>query len=316
MKILVTGGAGFIGSHLIERLLEDNHDIVCVDNLNEYYDPDLKKSRLDKFKDKIVFEKVDITNYAELEKVFKNHKFDKIAHLAAQAGVRYSLTHPQVYSETNYMGTSHLLDLAQRYGIKDFVFASTSSAYGESTQMPFQENDSADRPMSMYAATKRGGEILAASYSHIYGMNVTCLRFFTVYGPWGRPDMALFKFTKNILADEPIDVYNNGDMKRDFTYVTDIVEGFVLALQKPVRYEIINLGYGHPVALMDYIKNLENSLGKEAKINFMPIQPGDVPVTSADISKAKKILGFSPKVSVEEGVPQFVKWYKDYYGVK
>lgn len=315
MKILVTGGAGFIGSHLILKLLELGHEVVALDNLNEYYDSSLKLARLNQFEDKINFEKVDITDFESLSNVFKKYKFDKIAHLAAQAGVRYSLTHPQVYTETNYVGTSYIFDLAVKHGIKDIVFASTSSVYGESLDMPFRENNNADRPMSMYAATKRGCEILGASYSHIHGLNITCLRFFTVYGPFGRPDMALFKFTESILTDKEIDVYNNGDMKRDFTYVSDIVDGFVSALNKPMGYQIINLGHGGPVHLMDFIKIIEKELGKKAKINFMPIQPGDVPETYADVSKAKDLLGFVPKVGVEEGVPNFIRWYKTYYKV-
>lgn len=315
MKILVTGGAGFIGSHLILRLLELGHDIVAIDNLNEYYDPMLKIARLKQFEERIQFEKIDITDFDSLSKVFEKHKLDKIAHLAAQAGVRYSLTHPQVYTKTNYLGTSHILDLAVKNGIEDIVFASTSSVYGESQDMPFEESNSADRPMSMYAATKRGCEILGASYAHIHNLNVTCLRFFTVYGPFGRPDMALFKFTENILAGKPIDVYNNGEMKRDFTYVTDIVAGFVSALEKPMGYQIINLGHGKPVHLMDFINIIESKLDKKAVINYMPMQPGDVPETYADVSKAKALLGFNPQIDVKKGVSEFVNWYKNYYKV-
>lgn len=314
-KILVTGGAGFIGSHVILKLLDDGNNIVTIDNLNEYYDPALKRARLKQFEDKITFEKLDITDFEALDALFKKHKFDKIAHLAAQAGVRYSLTHPQVYTKTNYLGTSYIFDLAVKHGVKDIVFASTSSVYGESLKMPFKEAEPADRPMSMYAATKRGCEILGASYSHIHGLNVTCLRFFTVYGPFGRPDMALFKFTESILAEKPIDVYNNGDMQRDFTYVSDIVDGFAAALGKPFGFEIVNIGHGHPVHLMKFIEIIENELGKKAAINFLPMQPGDVPATYADISKAQKLLHFKPKVSVEEGVKNFINWYKKYYQV-
>ncbi len=315
MKILVTGGAGFIGSHLILELIKKNYEVVCVDNLNEYYDPELKLNRLKQFQDKIIFEKVDISDFDAMEALFKKYKFDKIAHLAAQAGVRYSLTHPQVYTKTNYLGTSYIFDLANRYGVKDIVFASTSSVYGESLEMPFIEEERADRPISMYAATKRGCEILAASYAHIHKLNITCLRFFTVYGPFGRPDMALFKFTENIIAGKPIDVYNNGDMQRDFTYVSDIVDGFVEALEKPLGYEIINLGHGQPVHLKKFIEIIEKELGKKATINFMPMQPGDVPATYANTSKARKLLGFKPKTGVEEGVFNFVRWYKEYYKI-
>ncbi len=315
MKILVTGGAGFIGSHLIQALLEKGHEVVCVDNLNEYYDPELKKNRLKLFENKVIFEKIDISDEAEISGLFERHNFDKIAHLAAQAGVRYSISHPHIYNKTNYLGTAYIFELALKHGIKDIVFASTSSAYGESMDMPFKETDKADRPMSIYAATKRACELLAATYAHLHGQNITCLRFFTVYGPFGRPDMALFKFTENILANKPIDVYNNGDMKRDFTYVSDIVDGFVLALEKPMGYEIINLGHGHPVELMDFIKIIEKKLGIEAKINYMPMQPGDVPATFADNSKAKKLLNFNPRVGVEEGVSNFIDWYKEYNNI-
>lgn len=315
MKILVTGGAGFIGSHLILELLKKKYEVVSIDNLNEYYDPELKKNRLNQFKDKIVFEKIDITDFGSLENIFKNYKFDKVAHLAAQAGVRYSLTHPQVYNMTNYLGTANLYELAVKYNVKDVVFASTSSVYGESPNMPFKESEPADRPVSIYAATKRAGEILGASYSHIHGLNLTCLRFFTVYGPWGRPDMALFKFTENILAGKAIDVYNNGEMQRDFTYVSDIVDGFVAALERPFKYEIINLGHGHPVHLLKFIETIENKLKKKAVINFMPMQPGDVPSTYADTSKAEELLNFKSKVSLEEGVPKFIDWYINYYSI-
>jgi UDP-glucuronate 4-epimerase len=313
MKILVTGGAGFIGSHLINALLDKGYGVVCVDNLSEYYDPGLKRARLAMFKERVDFYQIDIADYKSLEEVFNKYKFDRVAHLAAQAGVRYSLTHPQVYTQSNYVGTSNLLEIAAKKNIKGFVFASTSSVYGESENVPFGEDESADRPMSMYAATKRGCEILAASYAHIHKLNVTCLRFFTVYGPWGRPDMALFKFTENILQDKPIDVYNNGQMQRDFTYVADIVDGFVAALEKPLSYEVINLGHGHPVHLMKFIEIIEKELGKKALINFMPMQPGDVPMTYADTSKAAQLLGFAPKVGVEVGVPRFVEWYKEYH---
>jgi len=315
MKILVTGGAGFIASHLINRLLDDGHEIVCVDNLNDYYDPELKLKRLDQFKERIVFEKVDITDFDSLSKIFEKYNFDKIAHLAAQAGVRYSITHPAVYVNTNYVGTFNIFELAKNHGIKDLVFASTSSVYGESLEVPFKEDSPADQPVSIYAATKRACEIMASNYVRNNGINITCLRFFTVYGPFGRPDMALFKFTKNILSGEPIDVYNNGEMKRDFTFISDIVEGFALALNKPMGFEIINLGHGEPVHLMKFIEVLETKLNKKAQINFMPMQQGDVPQTFADTAKAKEKLGFVAKVGVEEGVSSFVDWFKDYYKI-
>jgi len=315
MKVLVTGGAGFIGFHLVNKLLEEGHEIICVDNMNEYYDPELKKARLELINDKIEFYKIDIADKDKLEDVFKKHKIEKICHLAAQAGVRYSLENPFVYANSNYVGTTNILEFAKRYEVKHVVFASTSSAYGLNKKMPFKEDDRVDTPISIYAASKRACELLAFSYNHLFGLNVTCLRFFTVYGPYGRPDMALFKFTKKILNGEAIDVYNNGDMKRDFTYVGDIVSGFVKALENPDGLQIINLGHGAPVHLMDFIKVIENKLGKKAEINFMPMQPGDVKETFADTSKAKKLLGYEAKVDVEEGVRKFIEWYKEYYNV-
>jgi len=312
-KVLVTGGAGFIGSHLILKLLNDGYDVVCIDSMNEYYDPKLKEDRLNQFKEKVKFYKVDIADKEELEKIFKENKFDKICHLAAQAGVRYSIENPFVYADTNYVGTLNIFELAKRNKIDHIVFASTSSIYGLNEDMPFKEDQRVDTPISIYSASKRGCELLAHAYNHLFKLNITCLRFFTVYGPFGRPDMALFKFTKNILEDKQIDVYNNGDMLRDFTYVTDIVEGFALALKKPMGFKIFNLGNGNPVKLMDYIKFIEENLGKKAEINFMGMQPGDVKATSADISKAKKLLGFEPEVDVKEGVKRFIDWYKEYY---
>jgi len=323
MKILVTGGAGFIGSHLIIRLLDEGHKVICIDNLNAYYDPKLKEDRLRQFLDKIKFYKVDITDKEALEIVFLEEKIDKICHLAAQAGVRYSLENPFIYADTNYIGTLNILELAKKYKIKDIVFASTSSIYGMNKRMPFKEDDVVDNPVSIYAATKRGCELLGYSYCHLYGLNFIALRFFTVYGEYGRPDMALFKFTEAILNGKKIDVYNKGKMERDFTYVGDIVEGFLKAVEKiGVKgknldgFNIINLGCGNPVKLMDFISVLEKKLGKKAKKNMMKMQPGDVVKTYADISKARRVLGYKPKVMVEDGVKRFVSWYKGYYGVK
>jgi UDP-glucuronate 4-epimerase len=316
MNILVTGGAGFIGSHLVLKLLEEGHSIIVVDNMNEYYDPKLKEARVEQFKDKIKFYKTDIADKDELEKVFKDNKINKICHLAAQAGVRYSLENPFVYADANYVGTMNIYEFAKRYDVQHVVFASTSSIYGKNEKMPFNEDDRVDNPISIYSASKRACELLGYSYWHLFKLNVTCLRFFTVYGPFGRPDMALFKFTKAIINDEKIDVYNNGDMKRDFTYVADIVDGFVKALQKPLGFEIINLGHGCPVHLMDFIKIIEKDIGKKAKINFMPMQLGDVKETYANVEKAEKLLGYKSKFDVEYGVKKFIVWYKDYYGVE
>jgi len=315
MKVLVTGGAGFIGFHLISALLKEGHDVVCVDNLNEYYDPALKRARLKKIENKIEFHKTDISDQDALESIFKRHRFDKICHLAAQAGVRYSLENPFSYGISNYMGTLNVFEFAKRYKVPHVVYASTSSVYSLNKEMPYEETQRTDTPITIYAASKKSGELMGHVYHHLFGLDVTCLRFFTVYGPYGRPDMALFKFTKNILEGKPIDVYNNGDMMRDFTFVDDIVQGFVLAMNKPMGFEIFNLGCGNPVGLMDYIKAVEAALGKKAEMNMMGMQPGDVKATSADITKARKVLGFEPKTMVPEGVKKFVEWYREYHRV-
>jgi UDP-glucuronate 4-epimerase len=315
MHYLVTGGAGFIGHHLVLRLCADGHKVTVVDRVDDYYDPTLKEARLKRFPDLVTVHRIDITDQAALAKVFAENQFDAVCHLAAQAGVRYSLEHPDVYVHSNYVGTFNIFELAKQHQIPKVIYASTSSVYGTSIDMPFTEEDPAREPMSIYAATKRAGELLGATYHHLYDLDIICLRFFTVYGPWGRPDMALFKFTEKMLAGEPIDVYNNGEMRRDFTYVDDIVSGFALALEKGGGYEIINLGHGSPVHLMEFIKVLETELGVPAKINFMPLQPGDVPETYADITKAGQLLGFDPQVPVQEGVRKFVSWYREYHDV-
>jgi UDP-glucuronate 4-epimerase len=315
MKYLVTGGAGFIGHHLVLRLVTEGHEVVVVDSVNDYYDPKIKEARLLRFPEGVSVYRIDIVDKSALEKVFAEHRFDAVAHLAAQAGVRYSLENPEVYIQTNYIGTFNVLDLAKQYKVPKVVFASTSSVYGTSKNMPFTETELAPEPMSIYAATKRGGELLGATYSHLYGMDVACMRFFTVYGPWGRPDMALFLFVDKILRGETIDVYNHGKMRRDFTYVDDIVAGFVLALTRAKGYEIFNLGNGAPVDLMDFIELIERTINKKAVINLLPLQPGDVPETFADITKAKTILGYSPRTEVKNGVKNFVDWYRDYYNV-
>jgi UDP-glucuronate 4-epimerase len=312
MKILVTGGAGFIGSHLVLKLREIGHTVEIVDSVNDYYDPILKENRLKRFDSSVLVHRVDITDAVALEAVFAQGEFDAVCHLAAQAGVRYSLEHPEVYVQTNYVGTFNVLENVKKYKILHILFASTSSVYGTSKEMPFKEDNPVTTPMSIYAATKRGCELLCANYSHLYAINATCLRFFTVYGPWGRPDMALFIFTEKMLKGESIDVYNDGKMRRNFTYVDDIVDGFIKALEKPMGFKIFNLGNSQTVELMDFIKTLEKELGVTAKINFMPIQPGDVPETYADISEARNLLGFEPKVNLDEGIKNFVSWYKKY----
>lgn len=313
MNILVTGGAGFVGAALVKRLLKEGHTVVVVDNLNEYYDPALKRARLAEFKGQITFYEIDIADLPALEEVFKRHAFDKVCHLAAQAGVRYSLVDPYAYAKSNYVGTGNVLELTRRYGAAHIVMASSSSVYGASTAMPFVEDDPCDRPLSIYAASKRAGELLASSYCSLFKMDITALRFFTVYGPWGRPDMALFSFTEHMLKDESIEIFNNGDMKRDFTYIDDIVEGFVLALGKPAGYRVYNLGHGRPVALRDFVTTLEAALGIKAKTIARPLQAGDMKETYASVEKAKRELGFEAKVDLMEGVSNFVAWYRRFY---
>lgn len=315
MKYLVTGGAGFIGHHLVLRLRAEGHEVTIVDCFNDYYDPKLKEKRLERFDETVTVVRADITDIVAMEEVFAAGSFDGVCHLAAQAGVRYSLEHPDVYVQSNYVGTFNILELSKRHKVQHVVCASTSSVYGTSTDMPFTEDNPVTTPMSIYAATKRGTELLGANYNHLFDLNVTFLRFFTVYGPWGRPDMALFIFTRKILASEPIDVYNNGNMRRDFTYIDDIVDGFYRALQTPSGFNILNLGNGSPVGLMDYISTLETELGKKAEISFKPIQPGDVPETYADISKAQKQIGYQPQTNIDVGIKKFVEWYRSYYDV-
>ncbi|MDA8597025.1 SDR family NAD(P)-dependent oxidoreductase [Candidatus Pacebacteria bacterium] len=314
MKILVTGGAGFIGSAVAKRLSEAGHDVVVVDNFNEYYDVELKRARERELLPGAKVVEADITNASAMDALFSAEEFDLVCHLAAQAGVRYSVEQPEVYIDTNVRGTQLLLEMMHHHGVDRMVFASTSSVYGTDTAMPFTEDAPADTPMSVYAATKRSGELIAHAYHSLYGTEVTCLRFFTVYGPWGRPDMALFKFTKAMLAGEPIDIYNHGDMKRDFTYIDDIVSGFVAAVERPLGYEVINLGHGQPTSLLEFIAVLETELGVTAEKNLLPMQLGDVSETFAKTDKAKELLGFAPQTSVEAGVQAFVAWYRSYHG--
>lgn len=316
MKILITGGAGFIGSNLANKLIERGDKVVIIDNFNDYYDPKLKHDRLKyilKGK-KYKLYKGDIRDQKLLEKIFKEEKLDKVMHLAAMAGVRSSLLMPTLYEEVNVRGTLNLLEMARKYKIKNFVYASSSSVYGNNKKVPFSEKDSVDTPISPYAATKKATELLAHVYSHVYGLHTTGLRYFTVYGPWGRPDMALFKFTKNILANKPIDVYNRGKMSRNFTYVDDIVSGTITVIDANLKYSLMNIGGDREETLMRYIEVLEKNLGKKAKKHLMPMQLGDVPTTVADISQLKK-LGWKPTTRIEEGIRNFVRWYEDYYKV-
>ncbi|MFA6047617.1 MAG: SDR family NAD(P)-dependent oxidoreductase [Parcubacteria group bacterium] len=314
MKVLITGGAGFIGSACAKKLMDRGDKVVIIDNFNDYYDPSLKEARIKKFLKGYKFKlyRGDIRDEKLVEKIFKKEKIDKVIHLAAMAGVRYAIEHPMLYADVNFMGTTNLLNLSAKYKVKNFVYASSSSVYGNNKKYPFSESDPVDTPISPYAATKKSTELMAHVFSHIHGLKTTGLRFFTVYGPWGRPDMALFKFTKNILAGRPIDVYNRGKMGRNFTYINDIVSGTIKVLDADFPYAVMNIGGEKEEKLLRYIEVLENCLGKKAKKNMMPMQPGDVARTVADIRKLKK-LGWKPTTKIEEGIANFVQWYKEYY---
>jgi UDP-glucuronate 4-epimerase len=314
MKVLITGGAGFIGSKIAKELMDRGDEVAIIDNFNDYYDPKLKRDRVKNILGGYEFSlyEEDIRNYEKLENIFQKEKPDKIIHLAAMAGVRNSLLNPLLYEDVNVKGMMNLLELSVKYKIKNFVYASSSSVYGNNKKTPFSEDDSVDTPISPYAATKKSTELLAHVYSHIHGLNTTGLRYFTVYGPWGRPDMALFKFTKNILEEKPIDVYNYGKMSRNFTYVDDIVSGTITVLYADLKYEVMNIGGDKEETLMRFIEVIEENLNKKADKNLMPIQPGDVPSTVADISKLRK-LGWEPTTQIEEGIKNFVEWYRNYY---
>ena len=315
--ILVTGGAGFIGSHVAKKLITLGAKVVIVDNLNGYYDPELKNARLTTLLKDLPFKlyKNDIAEPEDMERIFSENKIDLVCHEAAQAGGRYSLENPDAYIQSNIVGTHNIFKLAKKYGSEGVIFASSSSVYGDSDAPSFDENARTDQPVSLYAATKKATELIAYSYFKNYGVRSTALRYFTVYGPWGRPDMALFKFTKAILAGEEIEVYNNGELERDFTYVDDIVDGTIAALETNSAFEVFNLGCGNPRKLMEFIDAIENALGVKAKIKYLPHQNGDVLKTSANIAKAKNALGWSPKTPIEEGVKMFTNWYREYYGV-
>lgn len=314
-KILITGGAGFIGSHLAKRLLSQGHKVIIVDNLNSYYDPNLKKARLKNFLkgEKFIFYKIDITDKKALEQVFKKNKIDIIVHLAAQPGVRHSLVDPWVYGTTNVQGTINLMELAKDVPVKKFILASSSSVYGEKAKIPFSESYKIDSPASLYGATKMATELMGYAYHHLHGLKVVALRFFTAYGPWGRPDMAYFKFANLITSGKPIDIYNFGKMKRDFTYIDDIIDGIMAVIKKNFDYEVFNLGNNKTVELEKFIGLLENNLGIKAKRNYLGNNPTELIATWANISRAKKMLGYKPKISIEEGLKKFVDWYKDYY---
>jgi len=334
-KILVTGAAGFIGSHLSLRLLARGDEVVGLDNLNDYYEVSLKEARLARLTDKkgFRFVKLSLEDRAGIEQIFAEEKFDKVVNLAAQAGVRYSIENPHAYIESNIVGFTNILEGCRHHQVKHLAYASSSSVYGANESMPFSVHDNVDHPLSLYAASKKANELMAHTYSHLYDLPTTGLRFFTVYGPWGRPDMALFLFTKAILEGRPIDVFNHGKMRRDFTYVDDIVEGVIRVLDKTAAsnpawdgaspdpatskapWRVYNIGNSSPVELMDYIKAIEKALGMTAEKNFMPMQDGDVPATSADVQALMDDVGFKPDTAVEEGVKRFVDWYRDYYSV-
>lgn len=320
---LVTGTAGFIGFHLAQRLLGEGHQVVGYDNVNDYYSVELKESRnsiLSK-NPNYVFFRADLEDKKTMERVFGKYEFATVFHLAAQAGVRYSLDHPEAYLKSNVDGTLNVLE-AVRYSKNrpHLLAASSSSVYGLSTRYPFREDDHADQPVALYGATKRANELMGHSYAHLYGMRVTMLRFFTVYGPWGRPDMALFKFVKQILADQEIELYNGGDMIRDFTYVDDIVEAMMgldrtrVAKLQPL-YDVFNIGCSNPHTLMEFVSAIERALGKKARIKKMPFQPGDIHKTYADVSKLTKLSGYVPKTDIERGITNFVAWFREYYRV-
>ncbi len=312
--ILVTGAAGFIGSWTCDALVKRGDTVIGVDNFNSYYDVKLKRDRAGHFLKTVNLLEGDISSRVFIDRLFKENKIDKVCHLAAQAGVRYSLEDPMAYEVANNLGTLTLLEACRHNGVKTFVLASSSSVYGGNKKVPFSVSDPVDRPISLYAATKKYNELLAYSYHYLYGIQCTALRFFTVYGPWGRPDMAYFKFTNSILSGKSIDVYNHGKMRRDFTYITDIVSGVLSALDKSFAYEIFNLGNSRTIELGAFIETLEREIGKKAEKKMMPMQPGDVHETYADIGTSREKLGYAPAVPIEQGLREFVSWYKSYHG--
>lgn len=333
MKVLVTGSAGFIGSALSLRLLERGDEVIGIDNLNDYYDVELKQARLARTLDHAGYTdvRIDLENREGIAELFDKHKPQGVVNLAAQAGVRYSIENPLAYVDTNLLGFANVLEGCRHNGVEHLVYASSSSVYGSNTNMPFSVHDNVDHPVSLYAASKKANELMAHTYSHLYRIPTTGLRFFTVYGPWGRPDMALFKFTHNILAGKPIDVFNYGNHRRDFTYIDDIVEGVVRVLDRvpepdpewsgdapdsassTAPYRLYNIGNNQPVELMHYIEVLEACLGKQAEKNMLPLQPGDVPATYADVADLVRDVDYQPDMSIEQGIASFVDWYRDYY---
>lgn len=334
-KILVTGAAGFIGSHTSTRLLARGDEVVGLDNINDYYDPTLKEARLARLQQQpgFRFVRMELGDRSGLETLFRDERFDKVIHLAAQAGVRYSLTNPHTYIDSNLVGFLHILEGCRHHGVQHLTYASSSSVYGANTAMPFSVHQNVDHPVSLYAATKKANELMAHTYSHLYGLPTTGLRFFTVYGPWGRPDMALFLFTKAILEGKPIDVFNHGKMRRDFTYIDDIVEGVIRTSDHTAQpnpawnsdhpdpatskapYRIYNIGNNNPVELMHLIETLEKALGRTAEKRMLPLQMGDVPATYADVEALVQDVGFAPQTPIETGVHRFVEWYRTYFNI-
>ena len=351
MRILVTGSAGFIGYHLVKRMIHEGYEIIGLDNINDYYDVNIKLGRLEetgissqniKYNSKVKsnkyqnysFIKLGLEDKENLDDLFKEHKFDYVCNLAAQAGVRYSLTNPQAYINSNIQGFINILEASRHNNIKHLVYASSSSVYGSNEKYPFSVHDNVDHPVSLYAASKKANELMAHSYSHLFDLPTTGLRFFTVYGPWGRPDMALFLFTKAIIENKPIDVFNYGKMRRDFTYIDDIVEGIFRAINKPAKpnmqwdglvpdpgtsrspYKIYNIGSNRPILLMDFINSIEKHLGKTATKNLLPLQDGDVPESHADVEDLIKDLNYSPSTSIDDGIKKFIDWYIEFYKIK
>ena len=338
MRVLITGVAGFIGMHLALKLLERGDEVVGIDNFNDYYDVTLKQRRLQRVVDadsagRFKFICLDLADRDGMAQLFATEGLDAVVNLAAQAGVRYSIDNPLAYVDSNLVGFAHILEGCRHNGVKHLVYASSSSVYGANESMPFSVHDNVDHPLSLYAASKKANELMAHTYSHLYGLPTTGLRFFTVYGPWSRPDMAMFKFTKAILAGQPIDVFNYGKHRRDFTYIDDIVEGVIRTLDNTATgnpdwqgatpdpatskapWRVYNIGNQHPVELMDYIQAIENALGMKAQLNLLPLQPGDVPDTYADVGALVQDVGYRPSMSVDEGTRRFVAWYREYYGV-
>jgi len=335
MRVLVTGAAGFIGFHVARKLLDRGDEVVGIDNLNDYYDPALKQARLSQLEghDRFAFVKLDVSDRDRVATLFRERKVERVVHLAAQAGVRYSITNPHAYADSNLLGFLNILEGCRHNAVEHLVYASSSSVYGANEKVPFAESDPVDHPVSFYAATKKANELMAHSYAHLYRLPMTGLRFFTVYGPWGRPDMALFLFTRNILAGEAIDVFNNGDHMRDFTYIDDIAEGVVRTLDhvaapsdewdplspdpaiSSAPYRVYNIGNNKPVRLLDFIAAIEKATGKKAIMNMLPMQKGDVEATYADIDALSRAVDFRPDTPIDEGIEAFVSWYRDYYGV-